>query len=77
MPTVNGGRTTYTFAKFLSYDFVESYLQPCAGLTFALDEDELSDAEKGALVPASAVSVSINDQLQCSGFIDAISNTRT
>lgn len=60
------------FDRFLDYDYAEDYLSPSDRWHFSLDQDELTDAMKGVLIPRAKVTVSIAGNQQSVGYIDDV-----
>jgi prophage tail gpP-like protein len=71
---VSGGpasfTTHYEFPHTLGVSYNQHFLTPSDAFEFDLDEDELSDAEKAALIPGAAVKLLIQDAVQVAGYID-------
>lgn len=72
--TISSGDEVIVLDRWTSYDFASNYLQPSDHFTFSLglDEGGLPDDAKEALRFGAAVTLSIDDNLLASGFIDEI-----
>lgn len=69
------GGSGVVLTHFLEYEYTEDFLSPSDSSSFTIDEDELSDKEKAALVPGAAVDLANAGNVQSSSLIDEITIT--
>lgn len=58
--------------NWISYTYNEHFLTPSDAFSFVIGEERLDDATSAALVPGAAVTLSLNGNIQASGYIDSI-----
>ncbi len=58
--------------QFTEYSFNSNFLTPTDGWSFTIAEEHLSAKLKDALVPGVEVELTVNNLIQCSGYIDSV-----
>lgn len=68
---VRGG-ANMQFTRFISIDYKQDFLTPSDAWSFSINQDELSDIDKIAIVPRTRVELYVDAQRQTVGYIDDI-----
>lgn len=58
--------------RFIEYSFNSNFLTPTDGWSFTIAPENISDDLKEALKPGAAVTLTVNDHLQSTGYIDSV-----
>jgi len=66
------GPSGVQFDRFIAYEVSSNYLTPTDGWSFTLAADMLSDNDRNALIEGAKVEMSIDGQVQLTGYIDTI-----